>query len=236
MEEEDERPDEAFLKSLLESDAADLPPLPRVAPMTVAEVVDVPTKRERHALARLVGERGPSWSVCLKRGLFSAGEKVLFVGKDVLIRDDPRIKLAARTPYRRKKLFYKGGVRKAYVAFKASARPYRANPGAIISLEPFVEFRDVPTGTDVSGLVGATDDATLRKELEDRRAAKLLHKAEADALRSQAAERRRRYRAEGRARARREEASACGRMCFFGSRAPDYVRPACLDHLEEHPE
>ena len=98
--------DEAFLKGLLESDAKDLPPLPRVAPMTVAEIVDVPTKRARHALARLVGERGPSWSVCLKRGLFREGEKVLFVGKDLLIGDDPRIKLAARTPYRRKKLFF----------------------------------------------------------------------------------------------------------------------------------
>ena len=231
-----ETADEAFVRSLLESDPKDLPPLPRVAPMTVSEIVDVPTRSARHALVVLNGERGPSWQVCLKRGLFAPGEKVLFVRREILIRDDPRIKDAARTPYRRKKIFFPGGIRKAYIALKASLRPYRANPGAILSLAPFTEFKDVPTGTDVADLIGVTTDAELQKELADRQAAKALHKAEAEAMRSMAAERRKKRLSESRGRSLREEACANGRMCFFGERTPNYVKATELAHLEEHPE
>ncbi len=228
--------DAAFVRSLLEADPKDLPPIPRVAPMTVREVVDIPNRQARHALVTLEGERGPSWKVCVKRGLFAPGEKVLFVARGTLIRYDPRIKTAAKTPYRRKTIVYSGGVRKAYAEFKAMLRPYAANPGAMMSLAPFTEFHEVPTGTDVSALVGVTDDATLRKEEETRRAAKALRRAESEALKHDAQARRLARLAAKRDRERREEAAANGRMCFLGAMAPNYVKVTSLAHLEEHPE
>ena len=60
--------------------------------------------------------------------------------------------------------------------------------------------------------------------------------AEAIAKKQIADGRRRRKKAEKADRARREEACANGRMCFFGEKSPDYVRVTVLDHLEEHPE
>ena len=80
--------DEAFVRSLREADPKDLLPMPRAAPMTLGEMVDIPTRQARHVLVTLEGEKGHSWKVCVKRGLFSPGERVLFVRKDIMIRDD----------------------------------------------------------------------------------------------------------------------------------------------------
>ncbi len=226
--------DEAFVRSLREADPKDLPPLPRVAPMTIGEMVDIPTRQARHVLVTLEGEKCPSWKVCVKRGLFSPGERVLFVRKDIMIRDDPRIKDAARTPYRRKKLFFHGGERRAYVLPKVMARPYRANPGAILRLEPFDELKDVPNGTDVGDAMGATDDESLNREIEQRRVDKARRREAEQARMAMLREQRRRDEDDG--RARREEASGAGRMCFFGERSPNYVKVTRLTHLEEHPE
>ena len=226
--------DEAFVRSLREADPKDLPPLPRVAPMKIGEMVDIPTRQARHVLVTLEGEKCPPWNVCVKRGLFSPGEKVLFVRKDIMIRDDPRIKDAARTPYRRKKLFFHGGERRAYVLPKVMARPYRANPGAILRLEPFEELGKVPTGTDVGDAMGATDDESLNREIEQRRVDKARRREAEQARMAMLREQRRRDEDDG--RARREEASGGGRMCFFGERSPNYVKVTRLTHLEDHPE
>ncbi|MBQ6331083.1 MAG: hypothetical protein IJI35_18860 [Kiritimatiellae bacterium] len=226
--------DEAFVRSLRESDPKDLPPLPRVAPMKIGEMVDIPTRQARHVLVTLEGEKCPPWNVCVKRGLFSPGEKVLFVRKDIMIRDDPRIKDAARTPYRRKKLFFHGGERRVYVLPKVMARPYRANPGAIMRLDPFEELRKVPAGTDVGDVMGATDDESLNREIEQRRVDKARRREAEQARMAMLREQRRRDEDDG--RARREEASGGGRMCFFGERSPNYVKVTRLTHLEDHPE
>ncbi|MBO7684211.1 MAG: hypothetical protein J6T51_05760 [Kiritimatiellae bacterium] len=225
--------DEAFVRSLREADPADLPPLPRAAPMTIGGIVEIPTRQARHVLVTLAGRDGPSWSVCVKKGLFKVGEKVLFVRKDVMIRDAPCVKEAAVTPYRRKKLFFRGGVRMAYIVPKVMARPYGANPGAIMRLGPFAELKGVPTGTDVGDALGATDQGALDRELERRRADKARrHKEEARA--AMIREQRRRDADDG--LSRRAEASASGRMCFFGERSPDYVKITKLAHLGDHPE
>ena len=226
--------DAAFVRSLREADPASLPPLPRAAPMVVREIVDIPTRSARHALVTLEGQSGPSWQVCIKRGLLQVGEKVLFVRRGVLLRYDVRIKDAAITSYRRKKLFFGKEDRRAYIVPKVMAHTYRANPGAVFRLAPFKELANVPTGTDVGDMLGATDDETLNRELEQRRADKARRREENEVRMAMLRERRRRIEDDG--RALREEASGSGRMCFFGERSPDYVRVSALAHLEEHPE
>ena len=212
------------------------PEIPAAATMAIADIVDIPTRQAKHALATLEGEGGRRWQVCVKRGRFEVGEKVLFVKKGVLVRDDKRIKTAARSPYRRKTLFFRGGERRAYVEFKAAARPFAGNLGAILPLAPFAELLALPTGTDVSGLVGATDDAALQREMEARREERKLRNAESEARRRAAKDRAQARVSERRNRAIRDESSAGGRMCFLGAAAPNYVRVTALEHIEEHPE
>ena len=210
---------------------------PKVAPAKITAVFAAHDKHDKREVAILEGRTSKQWwPVCLKRGAFSVGEKVLFVTAGLMIRDDPRIKTAARTPYKRKTIFTKGGVRNAYILFKTPVRPFPDNPGSIISLEPFTEFKDVPLGTDVSGLIGVTDDATLRREEEQRKEAKAIHKAESAAMHKDAVARRAQRLAASRLRNMMKEAVDRSRTCFFGGDAPDYVHVTSLAHLEEHPE
>ena len=210
---------------------------PKVAPAKVAAILEVHDKREKYEVAILEGRyKSHWWPVCLKRGLFKVGETVLFVAAGVMIRDDPRIKIAARTPYRRKTIFIKGGIRNAYILFKTPVRPFHDNYGAIISLEPFKEFKDVPLGTDLSGLIGITDDATLRREEEQRKEAKAIHKAESEAFKKVAAARRAQRLEANRMRELQKEAVERSRVCFFGENAPNYVRITSLEHLEGNPK
>lgn len=210
---------------------------PKVAPAKIAAILEVHERHDKREVAILEGrDKDQWWPVCVKRGLFNVGEKVLFVSAGLMIRDDPRIKTAARTPYRRKTIFSKGGVRNAYILLKTPVRPFPDNPGAIIALEPFKEFKDVPPGTDVSSLVGTTDDETLRREEEQRKEAKAIHKAEAEARRNDAAVRKAQRIAANRLRNMLKEAVDRSRVCFFGENAPNYVRVTSLTHLEEHPE
>ena len=210
---------------------------PKVAPAKIAAILEARDRHDRFEVAILEGRhRSQWWPVCVKRGTFSPGEKVLFVAAGVMIRDDKRIKTAARTPYRRKTIFVKGGMRNAYILFKTPVRPFPDNFGAIIALEPFTEFKDVPQGADVSELIGVTDDATLRIEEEQRRTAKAIHRAEAESRRKVSEERRALRAAEIRLRDLQKEAVDRNRVCFFGDDAPDYVHVTTLAHLENHPE
>lgn len=210
---------------------------PKVTLAKIAAILEVHDKREKYEVAILEGRyKSHWWPVCLKRGLFNVGEKVLFVAAGVMIRDDSRIKVAARTPYRRKTIFIKGGIRNAYILFKTPVRPFNDNYGAIISLEPFKEFKDVPLGTDLSGLIGITDDATLRREEEQRKEAKAIHKAESEAFKKVAAARRAQRQEANRMRDLQKEAVERSRVCFFGEAAPNYVRVTSLEHLEDNPK
>lgn len=210
---------------------------PKVAPARITAILEVHEKHDKREVAILEGrDKDQWWPVCVKRGLFNVGEKVLFVSAGLMIRDDPRIKTAARTPYRRKTIFIKGGIRNAYILFKTPVRPFNDNYGAIISLEPFKEFKDVPLGTDLSGLIGITDDATLRREEEQRKAAKAIHKAESEAFKKVAAERRAQRQEANRMRDLQKEAVERSRVCFFGEAAPNYVRVTSLEHLEDNPK
>ena len=228
--------DAEFIQRLRESDPADALKTPRVAPMTISELTDVPTRNQRHAMAVLTGTAGLTWRVLVRRGVWQRGEQVLFVRRDVLLLDEPRVREAVRTTFRRKTICLRGGVRHRYLELKTHHSLFRANPGALLSLAPFPDFQKVPFGTDVSALLKVTDEATLQQEEEARKLVREQHRAES-AARAEAAMDRRISRAmEEHNRQRQQEMVAGGRDCQFTGNAPSYVTVTTLLHLEALPD